>query len=49
MVNDEQLGGLYHEVAKWRIIDHLLDLLRLLVYVDDFARTDCLCVSELGG
>lgn len=30
-------------------IDHLLDLLRLLVYVDDFARTDCLCVSELGG
>jgi hypothetical protein len=26
MVNDEQLGGLYHEVAKWRIIDHLLGL-----------------------
>jgi hypothetical protein len=30
-------------------IDHLLDLLRFLVYVDDPARTNCLCISELGG
>jgi hypothetical protein len=26
MVNDEQLGGTFHEVAKWRIIDELLGL-----------------------
>jgi hypothetical protein len=26
MVNDEQLGDLYHAVAKWRIIDQLLGL-----------------------
>ena len=26
MVNDEQLGDMYHQVAKWRIIDHLLGL-----------------------
>jgi hypothetical protein len=30
-------------------VDHLLDLLGFLVYVDNFARADCLCVSELGG
>jgi hypothetical protein len=30
-------------------IDHLLDLLRLFMYVDDAARADCLCVSVLGG
>ena len=30
-------------------IDHLLDLLGLLMYVDDATRTDCLCIAVLGG
>lgn len=30
-------------------INHLLDFLRLFVNVDDFARTNSLCVAKLGG
>lgn len=30
-------------------VDHLLDLLRLLVYIDDATRTDSLCIAKLGG